>query len=390
MKLFLNLYRQLKYFVLAIKYSLLFSFQKNKSIESVLSKCNLSILFITHNLGGGTLTFEKNYFSSCASPVLICRMISYKKNLFFRLEDAEQKHILYIRDKDFASLFKYAFTEVILNSLCSFFSIEKYINKLCEYKEKNPHISFRYFVHDFHCICPTVNLVADNWNCSLECGKHKCAFDSFLNRYSGTISEWRKLWKPLLLQADEIRCFSEDSKRILLKAYPDLQEKRISVKPHSMDWCRFTKIQGIESLPIHIGIIGSVYSVPKGKYVVRELLRRLSPEIPISVVGATKMQIRIRRKNVRYIGKYKHDDLQKIIEHLTISAVLFPSIWSETFSYLVSEHIQMNIPVICFDFGAQADKVRKYAKGIVCHDTDEMVQAVMNLASKEKKNALSV
>ena len=389
MKLFLNLYRQLKYSVLKVKYFSLFFLQKNKNIEMFLDKYCFRILFITHNFDGGTMIFEKNYLSSCTYPALVCRMISYKKNLFFRLETTEG-HALYIHDKDFITLFKYTFTEIILNSLCSFFSIEKYINTLCEYKEKNPYVTFRYFVHDFHCVCPTVNLVADKWNCGLACEKHKCIFDSFLDRYNGTISEWRKLWKQLFLQTDEIRCFSEDSKRILLTAYPDLHEERISVKPHSMNWCHFTKIPGIENLPLHVGIIGSVYSVHKGKYVVRELLRRLPSEIPVSIIGATRRQIGICRKNVRYLGIYKHDDLQKIIEHLTISTVIFPSICSETFSYLVSEHIQMNIPVICFDFGAQADKVRNYAKGIVVHDTDEMIQAVMKRANEGKENAQPV
>lgn len=387
MKLILRAYHHFKCAILSIVYAFLFLIQKNKSVESFLNKCAPETLFITHNFGGGTRTFETNYLDAAKSGTLVCRMISYKRNIYFRLEDADRKQVLYIRTKDFSAVLNYAFSEIIINSLYSLYCIEKYINLLIEYKKKNPSVVYRYFVHDFHCVCPTVNLIADNWNCGLKCEVFKCTFGSLLYGYSGTISEWRSLWTPLFLQTDEIRCFSEDSKKIILTAYPYLREGQISVRPHSMEWCTFTKIQGIERLPIHIGIIGSVYCVSKGKYVVKELLSRLPAEIPVSIIGATRQQIGARRKNTQYFGRYAHSELQSIIERQTISTVIFPSICSETFSYLVSELMQMDIPIICFDFGAQADKVRMYKKGIVVHDTDELIQAILRLKDRRRTDA---
>ena len=145
-----------------------------------------------------------------------------------------------------------------------------------------------------------------------------------------------------------------------------------------MDYCKFKSIENVEKLPLHLGIVGSISTIPKGKLVVRELLRRIPEEIPISIIGATKRDIGgINRKNTRFLGKYKHDDLQHLVEDENISMEIFPSICSETFSYLVSEHIAMNIPVICFDMGAQAEKVSAYGKGIVVKDVDEMVKVIM-------------
>lgn len=52
-KLFLNLYRQLKYSVFKVKYFSLFFLQRNKNIAMFLDKYCFRILFITHNFYGG-------------------------------------------------------------------------------------------------------------------------------------------------------------------------------------------------------------------------------------------------------------------------------------------------------------------------------------------------
>ena len=54
--------------------------------------------------------------------------------------------------------------------------------------------------------------------------------------------------------------------------------------------------------------------------------------------------------------------------------------WPETFSYVVSELMQMDIPIISFDFGAQGEKLKHYEKGILCKDIDEMIKVVVNVS----------
>ena len=97
--------------------------------------------------------------------------------------------------------------------------------------------------------------------------------------------------------------------------------------------------------------------MPKGKLVVERLLECLSENIHVSLIGLTKDDIHTSRKNTEFLGRYSHDELQNIIESCRINLVVFPSICPETFSYLISELIMMDVPIICFDFGAQAEKV---------------------------------
>lgn len=378
-KLILTVCRFIKFILLKIKYTFLI----RRNIENIFENTKDSILFITHNYSGGTALFEKNYLSEMSESFIICRMISYKQNLALKIEKCGKS--FYCKPDFFEKILLYKYKKIVFNSFANFYKIKKYFDLLIDYKQKNPKINFLYMVHDFHCVCPTINLVADNWNCNLECQKYNCKFNSFSNHFDKNINQWRKNWFELLFVTDEIRCFSESSKQIVQKAYPLLSDKKFKVIPHNMSYCKFSPIKNVEKLPLHIGIVGLIDTVFKGKLVVRELLKRIPEEIPISLIGVTKKQIGGKnRKNTHYLGKYNHDDLQRLVEQETISMEIFPSIWSETFSYLVSEHIAMNIPVVCFDMGAQAEKVRNYEKGIVVKDVDEMIDVIMKQFKKSE------
>jgi glycosyltransferase involved in cell wall biosynthesis len=69
-------------------------------------------------------------------------------------------------------------------------------------------------------------------------------------------------------------------------------------------------------------------------------------------------------------GRYDKDALPKVIEGCGANVFLFPSIWPETFSYVVAELMQMDVRVACFDLGAPADRVRTYSKGCILPDND--------------------
>mgnify|MGYP004567065231 CR=1 FL=1 len=375
--------RFIKYHLLRIKYCLLCKFKK-RDIKELFSDSESFVLFITHNYGGGTKTFENNYISNSDKKIVICRMISYKKNLSIKIEKDGKS--FYFSSARFEMILSFLFAEIILNSLISFYKLEEIINLLVKYKNKNSDVKFTYMVHDYHCICPNFNLISDNWNCNLKCGEHKCSFNEFSHKFIGNVEQWRNIWKKLFLVTDEIRCFSTSSMKILKNAFPDLSDKKFNVVPHSMEYCKFTPIKNIENFSFHIGIVGAVHLILKGRFVIQELFKRLPEEIPISIIGSSKYQFgKIKRKNIRFLGKYKHENLQKLVESENISMEIFPSIWTETFSYLVSEHIAMNVPIICFDMGAQSEKVRTYTKGIIVKDIDEMVNVIIKKFNEREK-----
>ena len=67
-------------------------------------------------------------------------------------------------------------------------------------------------------------------------------------------------------------------------------------------------------------------------------------------------------------GRYRHEDLVDLIEKNQINMFLFPSIWPETFSYVVAELMALHVPIVAFDLGAPAERLRTYALGRLCKD----------------------
>jgi glycosyltransferase involved in cell wall biosynthesis len=60
--------------------------------------------------------------------------------------------------------------------------------------------------------------------------------------------------------------------------------------------------------------------------------------------------------------------------------MLFPSIWPETFSYVVAEMMAMRLPIVAFDLGAPAERLRGYplARLVAKVDADAALDAMLD------------
>ncbi|MEE0998386.1 MAG: glycosyltransferase [Treponemataceae bacterium] len=369
--------RPVKYILLKIKYTLFCLFSRFNSVENCLHDSKSSILFITHSLGGGTYQFEKNFIKErVKEKIFVLRIISYGQDLCYRLENKTDGQEIYINPKKLNKVFDIKFNEIIINSLVQIYDLFNFIDFLLDYKMKYPEVKYTYHVHDFHCVCPSLNLVAKDWFCHLNCEGNNCRFDKFIYRYNDDIKKWRDKWQKLFFNTDRIVCFSTNSKEIIEKVYSSVEKQKLIVKPHDMTYCKFTPLNIKKTDVKNIAIVGACYIVPKGKVVIEQLLSQLQDNIQVHMIGSSSKYFSVKRKNVVWYGNYKHDDLPRILEKSAVDLVVFPSVWPETFSYVISELIQMNLPIVCFDLGAQGDKVREYNKGIVVRDVDEMVVTI--------------
>ena len=366
-------YRIFKFVFLKIKY---FFLCKDDSINVFFEK-EKYILFITHNLGGGTYQYEKNYIQENSNKnIVILRIISYGIDLAYKIENKKTGEEIYINPKKISEVFDCNLKEIIINSLVQIYDLFNFIDLLLDYKMKYPEVKYTYHVHDFHCICPSLNLVAKDWFCHLNCEGNNCRFDKFIYRYDDDIKKWRDKWQKLFFNTDRIVCFSTNSKEIIEKVYSSVEKQKLIVKPHDMTYCKFTPLNIKKTDVKNIVIVGACYIVPKGKVVIEQLLSQLQDNIQVHMIGSSSKYFSVKRKNVVWYGNYKHDDLPRILEKSAVDLVVFPSVCPETFSYVISELIQMNLPIVCFDLGAQGDKVREYNKGIVVRDVDEMVVTI--------------
>ena len=69
--------------------------------------------------------------------------------------------------------------------------------------------------------------------------------------------------------------------------------------------------------------------------------------------------------NLTLCGAYDKQGLVWLTNTCDIYIFVIASVTPETFSYTTQEAILINKPVVCFDLGAQAERVGKFDKGVV-------------------------
>ena len=227
-------------------------------------------------------------------------------------------------------------------------------------------------VHDFFPLCPSHNLLDSHGQfCNLP-DETVCARCLPANRFAEArkgmdIGPWRRAWGVFIDQVDEIRCFSESSRDLFARIYPTAASA-IVVTPHDLPTPPPRRPKLAFDQPLNIGVVGDI-GYAKGAAMVTELaetLQRDQPEARITVIGA--LEAAKLPQNVTSTGFYDPADLPNLMERHGVNVCFFPSIWPETFSYVVAELMALDAPICCFDLGAPAERLRAYPRGRVIPD----------------------
>lgn len=330
-----------------------------------------TVIFFNHALGGGAnayLTEKKK-----------AAIEKEAKVMEFRYDAYENLYQLEIQYKDYSiKLYGDSFKE-IYNELRLTRIDEIYINELVIYPDlyevleqilllkKQSHASLTMLLHDYLCICPTVNLLSkDGIYCGMSCANQKCLKNNpFLCDAAYTdIKEWRIHWKAFLQQCETVIAFSNDTKERMERIYGKL--KNICVSTHQTDRMLPVEKKYKSTDTVNIAVMG-VLSRHKGLYIIKEMLaeiEQLKLPVRIIVIGTCEEEIE-NRQNVVVTGKYTREQLPGFMYLYDIDVVFLASVWPETFSYTTEEAIKMQMPTAVFDLGAPTERVKKYKKGIV-------------------------
>lgn len=172
------------------------------------------------------------------------------------------------------------------------------------------------------------------------------------------LEDWTRGWGALIARAGQLTTFSHSTAGILGAAWPDARD-RITVRPHHLP----QPVPAIAAptggdVPV-IGVLGNI-SQPKGAAVLTELAKELARtgQGRLVLIGNLEPGFQLAKPSLA-TGSYQLRQLAQIVETQGISRWFFPSIWPETFSYVVHEMIATGLPVWSFDIGAQADAVRQ-------------------------------
>jgi glycosyltransferase involved in cell wall biosynthesis len=121
----------------------------------------------------------------------------------------------------------------------------------------------------------------------------------------------------------------------------------------------------------HVAYIGSVQP-HKGALVFEEVVRRLPPETHPDLRwsayggGDPDLLLRLRRvPRVKVRGYYRAGSLVRLLEQDRVDLALLLSIVPESYSLALSECFAAGVPVVAFDHGAIAERVRKHGGGLL-------------------------
>ena len=82
-------------------------------------------------------------------------------------------------------------------------------------------------------------------------------------------------------------------------------------------------------------------------------------ELRFTLLGHSPDDTALRAAGVRVLGRYDDATLAARIEELAPDLILLPSVWPETFCYVLTPAAESGRPVAVFDLGAQARRLKE-------------------------------
>ena len=339
--------------------------ERGKQIfSSVYFDQDLTFVF-SHGLGGGAEKFLKDKISNGdIKPSSLIMVYPVPDNYGYYMEidrNGTVKRYYYPFVRTLMNCIKRAVnSRIIVNDLYSYVGVYSILDSLVRIKlENNARLSM--YLHDYYCICDNVHLY--DRSDKRYCGLNKC---DKCDNTDTDIFKWSREWYRFLKQCDCIVAFSEDTRERVLSIYDGLV---IDVQPHKPEQLRKAEHNSTDKKTIKIGILGALSDL-KGAGIIEEMVssieeKKINLEILLIGYSGEFISKEINKNHYSEYGEYDRKQLPEIVEKEGVDAIFIPSVVPETFSYTTREAIMMEMPLFCFDLGAQAEQVKKYVKGTV-------------------------
>jgi glycosyltransferase involved in cell wall biosynthesis len=340
---------------------------------------------ITHSLGGGTARHVQELaarLESEGTPVLFCQP-ERENNDVFRISDPEV-----LTTPNIVALYASESPDLFLAQIQALGVERVHIHNLAGYSKLMPEylvaalngstVSYDITVHDYQHWCPQIDLVGLTGNYCGEPDEHSC--QTCINHLGSSfgkvsISKWRAGHEQLLRGARAVFTPSQDTAARLARQIPGL---RIEVRPHEVinisprvaakepaarDATQ-NKEGGILGVRrVRVGVIGRL-TESKGAEVLRRAAAYVAAErLPIEFVVIGRVLGGIKDAQVR--GRYVESELDAILVREQLDVIFFPAVWPETYSYTLTAALRSGLPIVAFDLGAIAERLRAHRVGTV-------------------------
>ena len=257
--------------------------------------------------------------------------------------------------------------------------------------QKSRHSVF--WAHDFYTLCPRVTMIdaigrfcggADAGTCA-RCvemgGAHETSSLTEL-----TPAQHRALFAELLGGFTHVLTPSANAAGYLSRIFPEVDIEAVAHPEPGADVAMAAR-KGSDDEIVLLGAIGA----HKGSQKLLEIAQRARlthPHLHFRVFGYTDIDKALKAVgNVSITGKYKPEELPRLLAGTKGRLALFLSTWPETYSYTLSEAAKHGFIPLVPDIGALADRVRAAEYGVV-FPFPAGAEAVLNLIDQIASGAV--
>lgn len=267
-------------------------------------------------------------------------------------------------------------SEIVVNSLVGYPSPADVMGFIRELRGKRG-VPLRLLHHDYFPVCPSLNLIdAENRFCGvpelercracLPTNPHvrRPAEDTAGNTVCD-VANHRRTWQDFFDLADRHVFFSKSALATMRRAFT-LRDDRLRVVPHLVDHVTVAPLPPPAPSPIaRVAIVGGI-NVAKGSDVLDAMVRLAEEHrLPVLFELFGNIDRQIPSSHFHDNGPYEPEQLSARLAERGCHAVFLPSIWPETYCYILDEVVGLGLPVGVFDIGAPAERLRHWPNGFV-------------------------
>ncbi len=345
------------------------------------------ILFILHNLGGGTERHVmdiieslnkdyKFYILQVKGDQIILSEYNNGNILKYNFLMPRQLDRFEVHNEDY----KKRITEIINTFQINIVHVHHLMGHTLDIFDVayNNRIPIIFSIHDYYAICPRINLLNEkNEYCRDSDNSNHCSF--CLSETMGLPLDFIKIWRnefnEIINKSDIIIAPNISVLDILNKYYIIRKSKSLIVEHgHKKELIK----KDIPTAPevetdfkdkkFNIAYIG-VLALHKGSEIFYKLAssEKLKNRVKWIIIGFSDLYNNpgyYPEINVYVHGRYNDfNELKNIIQRDNVNLVVFPAIWPETFSFTLSEAWACEAPALVSNIGALKERVERTGGG---------------------------
>jgi GT2 family glycosyltransferase len=237
-------------------------------------------------------------------------------------------------------------------------------------------VPYDVMIHDYAWVCPRITMIDGSGRYCREPPVSVC--ESCVRRNGSrlpkslSVAALRARSTGWLRHASSVHAPSTDTAARVSRYFPGLD---IRVRPHtphtSSPYPTLTAPAGARpssrnSRRLRVALIGAIGG-HKGYRILLECARDAAARrLPLEfvVIGYTENDRRLLRSGrVEVTGRYVDEEAPHLLRREQPDLLFLPSVWPETWCYALDHALRTSLPIVAFDIGAMAERLRAVGEG---------------------------